>query len=178
MKRTSIVGALVVAGLALVPIGCGDGSSSTAAADRAAGAGRTDHVAHDAATPATTAPSRLDVVATEYEWHGLPDELPAGSYPVTFRDEGREAHEISIFRNRDRVPLDELLELGPVGIRDAVDMAGTLVAGAGSAAAEPMTITLTPGEYEVVCFLPAASDGKAHFHHGMHRTLTVTRRAS
>lgn len=41
-----------------------------------------------------------------------------------------------------------------------------------------MTITLTPGVYEVVCFLPAASDGTAHFQPGMHLTLTVTGEAS
>ena len=82
-------------------------------------------------------------------------------------------HEISIFRNPDHLSLAKLFELGPVGIKDAVEMAGTLISGPGAAADQELTVTLTPGEYDVVCFIPATSDGKPHFSHGMHRTLEV-----
>ncbi len=156
--------------VALVPIGCaGNGVPSSEATD--------DHVHHasTSAAPSTSStPTRLDIVATEYEWSGLPPELPAGSYPMSFRNEGTEPHEISIFRNPDNVGLEELFELGPQGIQGAVEMVGTLIAGPTSSASQELTITLTPGDYEVVCFLPARSDSKPHFTHGMHRTLVVT----
>lgn len=53
-------------------------------------------------------------------------------------------------------------------------MVGTLLSGPGTAADHELTVTLTPGEYQVVCFVPATSDGEAHFKHGMHRILTVS----
>ncbi|UDY35655.1 hypothetical protein [Dermatobacter hominis] len=168
------VGLLLAAG-AVVPIGCGDGSTS---ADEPATT--LAHAEHAGAAPSETstssvppAPSRLDIVATEYEWSGLPEELRAGSYPTSFRNDGVEAHEITIFRNPEHRSLEELYELGPMGIKDAVEVVGTLIAGPGAAADAELTLDLGPGEYEVVCFFPAKSDGKPHFGHGMHRTLTV-----
>lgn len=140
--------------------------------------GAPHHTAHEegAAVEVTTTlvrPERLDIVAVDFSWSGLPDVLPAGSYPMSFRNEGTEGHEISIFRNPDRLALEELAALGPVKIKDVVEPVGMLIAGPGNSA-EPITVELTPGTYEVVCFIPsAAGDGTAHFDHGMHRTLTV-----
>jgi uncharacterized cupredoxin-like copper-binding protein len=36
-----------------------------------------------------------------------------------------------------------------------------------------LEINLTPGEYGLICFVPDAKDGKAHFAHGMVSTFTV-----
>ena len=36
-----------------------------------------------------------------------------------------------------------------------------------------LELNLTPGEYGVICFVPDAKDGKAHFVHGMMSTFTV-----
>ena len=36
-----------------------------------------------------------------------------------------------------------------------------------------LELTLTPGEYGLICFVPDAKDGKAHFAHGMMSTLKV-----
>ena len=124
-------------------------------------------------TTTTTPPERLDIVATDYEWSGLPEELPAGTYPMSFMNEGAEVHEISIFRNTRDLPLEELFALGPEGMKDAVESVGMLISAPGSPADSEVEITLTPGEYEVVCFVPATTDGRPHFDHGMHRTLTV-----
>lgn len=163
---------LALAGLLLLTAGCADevaGSSSDA--DRSP-----DPVPSSTTTSSTTTstpPARIDIVATDYEWSGLPDELPAGTYPMSFVNEGAEVHEISIFRNPEDLPLDELFALGPEGMEEVVEPVGMLISAPGTPAEEEVEITLTPGEYEVVCFVPAASDGRPHFDHGMHRTLTV-----
>jgi hypothetical protein len=165
VKARPALYAFAMLALALVPAGCAE--------DRAgSSANTTTTTAGPPVTPPR--PARLDVVATEYEWSGLPEALPAGSYPLSFSNVGAEAHEISIFRNREDRPLEELFELGPEGIKGAVDMVGTLIAGPDAAAGQELTIALTPGEYDVVCFLPATSDRRPHFTHGMHRTLVVT----
>lgn len=175
MRRVWAVCAFMVIGVALVTAGCSDdaGPASDGGPSTIAEGG---HAGHTSGTEATTstgaAPERLAIVATEYEWSGLPDQIPAGTYPMSFRNDGAEAHEIALFRNPDDVPLEELFELGPVGIKDAVDMVGTLISGPGLPADQELTVTLTPGEYEVVCFIPAA-DGRPHFERGMHRTLEV-----
>ncbi|MDQ2677412.1 MAG: hypothetical protein M3Y51_01610 [Actinomycetota bacterium] len=178
MRAARVAGGLAVLGLALVPAaGCSsddDGSSSQDSPAAIAHVGHPDEGVEDAAPPTSAAaPTRLDIEATEYEWSGLPDELPAGTYPMTFHNAGVEAHEISIFRNTDDRPLPELFELGPEGIKGAVEMVGTLIAGPGAPADGELTVTLTPGEYDVVCFIPAMADGLPHFEHGMHRTLVV-----
>ena len=163
---------MMTVALVIIPAACGDEVDSSSAGTPSATAAHAEH-AGAPSTSSVPAPSRLDIVATEYDWSGLPDELPAGSYPTSFRNDGAEAHEITIFRNPDHRSLDELFELGPAGIKDAVEMTGTLIAAPGTAADQELTLTLTPGEYEVVCFFPATSDGEPHFGHGMHRTLTV-----
>jgi plastocyanin len=174
---------LAVVGLVLVPTGCADdaGSTSKGAATTVASSGPTDHSGHETTVaPSTSAapttvpvPTRIDIVAKEYEWSGVPDELPAGSYPMSFRNEGVQAHEISIFRNPDRIDLHELVALGPEKMKDYVEEVGMLIAGAGTSAQNEITLELTPGEYEVVCFIPDDRDTKPHFDHGMHRKLVV-----
>lgn len=131
-------------------------------------------VASSSTAPEAARPARLDIVAKDFEWSGLPDVIAAGSYPMSFRNDGTEAHEISIFRNPDGVDVHEIAKAGPAGMKDLVEPAGMLIAPPGTSAPNELTLELTPGEYEVVCFIPNASgDGSAHFEHGMHRTLTV-----
>lgn len=178
MRAAQVACWLAVVGLAILPTGC-----ANEAAGSADSGGATTTVTHsehsgrpsttEAPTTTAAAPTRLDIVATDYEWSGLPDELPAGTYPMSFMNNGAEAHEIAIFRNPSRLALEEIHQLGPVGMKESVEMVGMLISGAGTPAAEEITITLTPGEYEVVCFIPAASDMQPHFAHGMHRKLVV-----
>ena len=53
-----------------------------------------------------------------------------------------------------------------------VELAGGAIVVPG-ATSEETTLQLEPGTYEVVCFVPAATDQRPHFDHGMHRTLVV-----
>ena len=111
-------------------------------------------------------------MATDYEWSGLPDRLPAGTYPLTMRNDGPDVHEIQVFRNTDDLSLPDLFALGPVEMKARVELAGGAIVVPG-ATSEETTLQLEPGTYEVVCFVPAATDQRPHFGHGMHRTLVV-----
>ena len=128
---------------------------------------------HHGDAPPPPCPTRLDVVAREFEWAGIPERLPAGSYPMSFRNEGAEPHEVFVFRNTEGLSLDELAELGPVGHQGPRRGGRHADRGAGRGGPSETTLTLTPGTYEVVCFIPTPTDGLAHFAHGMHRTIEV-----
>lgn len=151
--------------LALVPLACG----SDPAADAASPVTSTT-----AGAPTTTLapPDRLDLVAEDYDWTGLPDRLPAGSYPMTLRNEGAEIHEIQVFKNPEGLGLQQLFDLGPVEMAAHVEEAGGAFVGPGDTSEETV-LTLEPGTYEVVCFVPSSVDQRPHFDHGMHRTLEV-----
>ena len=177
MRAARIACGVAIIGLGLVPAGCGSAEAGSSSERPPSGAAQVGHPedAPDADASSTTVapPTRLDIEASEFGWNGLPDELPAGTYPMSFHNAGAEAHEISIFRNDDDIPLEDLFALGPDGLEDAVETVGFLIAGPGASADQEATVTLTPGEYDVVCFIPTPTDGQPHFQHGMHRTLVV-----
>ena len=55
----------------------------------------------------------IDVTATEYEFGGIPDEVPAGLTGVKFVNDGGELHEIVIVRRNEGTtqPVEELLAM-------------------------------------------------------------------
>jgi hypothetical protein len=117
-------------------------------------------------------PDRLDVVAEEFSWSGLPDRLRPGSYPLTLRNDGAEVHEIQVFSNPEHLSLDELFDLGPAEMGNHVEPAGGAIVVPGATSEETM-LHLEAGTYEVVCFIPANADQRPHFAHGMHTTIEV-----
>jgi len=158
--------------LALAPLACSPGGSSARRASPSATITTSPITTSSSTTSTVAAPSRLDIVATDYEWSGLPDRLPAGTYPLTLRNDGPDVHEIQVFRNTDDLSLPDLFALGPVEMKARVELAGGAIVVPG-ATSEETTLQLEPGTYEVVCFVPAATDQRPHFEHGMHRTLVV-----
>ena len=113
------------------------------------------------------------VTAREFEFQGVPEQVAAGTHTFTFTNEGAEPHELLVFRSTEGLSLDEIAALGPVDSRAHTEVAGMLVAAPGAAAESSMQVELTPGEWEVVCFIPTPTDGRAHSAHGMHTTITV-----
>lgn len=161
--------AVALLSLTLVPLACGsDPAPAPDAAATPAAPSTTD------GSPTTTAapPARLDLVAEDYDWTGLPDQLPAGTYPMTLRNDGAEIHEIQVFRNPEHLSLQQLFDLGPVEMAAHVEEAGGAFVGPGDTSEESV-LELEPGTYEVVCFVPSSVDQQPHFDHGMHRTLEV-----
>jgi uncharacterized cupredoxin-like copper-binding protein len=87
----------------------------------------------------------MTVVGTEMAF-GAPDRAGAGSYAVTFRNDGAVHHELAF-----------------------KDPAGRFVARRSIASGQSVTmeVELTPGTWELGCFEPG------HYEAGMHRTLVV-----
>ena len=163
--------ALGLLALAVVPLACGSDPAPAPDAAPTATAPSTQD-GSPTTTTSTAPPARLDLVAEDYDWTGLPDELPAGTYPMTLRNDGAEIHEIQVFRNPEHLTLPQLFDLGPVEMADHVEEAGGAFVGPGDTSEESV-LDLEPGTYEVVCFVPSSVDQRPHFDHGMHRTLEV-----
>ena len=130
------------------------------------------------AAPTTTAvpvtePGPLSIVAREYEFVGMPDTLRAGTYTISVANEGAEPHEMVIFQPTTGKSLEELEAGGPANFPNDARVGGYFAAAGPSTASGPQDVTLDAGEWTVVCFIPAATDGLGHFHHGMVKTITV-----
>jgi hypothetical protein len=98
--------------------------------------------------------AEVHAIASEYEFEGIPAEIPAGPAIISLENAGEQMHEIAIMRINDDVTLsiEELLALPeeesegmatPAAF--AFAMPGTTGYGTGD---------LTPGRYVALCFFP------------------------
>ena len=145
---------LVVAGLALVVIGCGDDDET---ADET-GTTTTTTTTTQAADPDAT----LEVSMTEFKFDPADPEVAAGNVEITATNDGKTEHELVLLKtNTDpsKLPKEggEVSEDGAVG--EIADVPGGQ---SGSA-----TFDLKPGKYVMLCNLPG------HYDAGMYGTLTV-----
>jgi hypothetical protein len=143
----------------------------------AIGACRTDRPVDDAAaapaTPAAPSLQSYTFTATDYTFSG-PAQMPAGPATLRLVNRGKELHHVVVVRLDEGKTLEDLSgalkQPGPppkwareVGGPNAVDPNGESNA----------TLTLTPGQYAAICFIPAA-DGVPHFAKGMVTKFEVT----
>ena len=105
--------------------------------------------------------AEVDAIASEYEFEGVPTEIPAGGTIFSLENAGDQVHEIAVMRINDDVTmsLDELLALPE---EEAMSMVTT----AAFAFAFPGTVSygtadLTPGRYVALCFLPEGATPEA-----------------
>jgi hypothetical protein len=124
-------------------------------------------------TVAIVEPGPLQVTTRDYAFEGMPEVIRAGTYTITVTNEGAEHHEFVILRPTTGKTLEELEALGPEGIGEHAELGAFVPPFAGGTTSSPVEFTLSPGEWTVVCFIPALHDGQPHFHHGMTQTLTV-----
>ena len=116
-------------------------------------------------------PRELTVVATEYFFRA-PDTVAAGLTRVRLVNEGKELHHMQIVRLSDGHSARELFSLTPAQIfkHSWVTPVGGPETTAQSA---EVTLRLEPGEYALLCFIPAAGDHLAHYKKGMVRPFVV-----
>jgi len=105
--------------------------------------------------------AQAEATASEYEFEGLPTEIPAGGTIFSLENAGDQVHEIAVMRINDDVTmsLDELLALPE-------EEATSMVTTAAFAFAFPGTVSygtadLTPGRYVALCFLPEGATPEA-----------------
>lgn len=151
------------------------GGSLTAALLAACRSDRGAPPATAAATPTATTPSAPSVAAftaAEYRFDG-PDSLPA--VPTIFRlaNHGKELHHLVVVR------LDQAHNVASLAsaLKNPGPPPNWLHVIGGPNAVDPglesnATTDLTPGDYAVICFIPA-KDGMPHFAKGMVRPLRV-----
>jgi plastocyanin len=158
----------VVGALALVGAACGDDDDSSSSDDTS-----------DTTEATQGETTELDVTGLDFEFEGIPDEIPAGTAEVTFTNEGAEDHVLEVFRINDDTPVDELLQMSEEEAISHLTEAGGVFAAAG--ASDTGTIELTePGRYVAICPIPEGSvdgaegDGPPHFVHGMVQEFEVT----
>jgi len=99
----------------------------------------------------------VDVLATEYAFGGLPDELPAGPTVVRLTNDGVEVHEIVVFQRLEGAtePLEELLALPDEELGSKIaPVNGTVVMPGESGA---FVTSFEPGDYIAICFLPVGN---------------------
>lgn len=143
----------------------------------AIGACRPDRPAADAAAPATpaaapTVPSHT-FTTTDYSFSG-PAQIPAGTATIRMVNQGKELHHLVLVRIDSGKTFNDL----NAALKNPGPPPAWAHAVGGPNAADPgsesnATLTLTPGQYAAICFIPS-SDGVPHFGKGMVTKIEVT----
>jgi len=175
MKRNMRVALAIV--LALMVVGfaaCGDEPADTQSATPAAGeTAAGDQTTEDASTAGESGP--FDVVGTDYAFSGIPDTLAAGATTFNFENQGKEPHEMVVFRFKsDKYTFEELFAMGEKKAMKFIEPAGGTFAKPGETAKKPLEADLVEGRYVAVCFIPTKTDKKPHALHGMIHEFEVT----
>lgn len=146
----------------------------------------TDHIPHLAkgmlkaltVIPSTTASapaptSDIRVAMTDYAWEVTP-AITAGKHVIRLENLASQDHEMFIVRlEKGKTPLQVAQwSENPVGPPPATPIGGT--SGMPKGAVVYVPVDLPAGEYALLCFIPDAKDGKAHYLHGMMKAFTVS----
>ncbi|HEV2643495.1 MAG TPA: hypothetical protein VGT98_12345 [Candidatus Elarobacter sp.] len=127
-------------------------------------------------TPATasgSAPVADEVVTLSDYAFAFSKPLTAGKHVFEVRNTGPQPHELELLRLAPGKTADDMLAwIGkPNGPPPGSSVGGLAPVNPGVNGY--FDATLTPGNYLFICFLPDARDGKAHYAHGMSKTITV-----
>lgn len=123
---------------------------------------------------------RLDVVAIDYAFQDLPDEVAAGPVVVRFDNQGDEEHELIVVRRLPGTtePVHELLAMPEEEVDTKIELVATV--GAAPGQQDVLVADLAEGDYIAVCFIPTGSsegvegDGPPHAMEGMVAEFEVT----
>jgi hypothetical protein len=125
--------------------------------------------AGDAAPPTAKTPNVVTFTATDYAFNG-PSEIPAGLTVFRLANNGKEPHHMVLDQGRTYDSLLAALHVPGPPPTWAHLLGGPIAGDPGSESSTEHL--LTPGQYAVICFIPAA-DGKPHFAKGMLKELKV-----
>ena len=163
--------AVIAAGsLALGTAACSKTETATPTTTTAA-AGATTTVA-GAGTTAPAAGTTVTVTLTEWEFKATAKTAPAGKVTFTAKNDGKEVHELVLFKTdlpTDKLPLDEegAVDERATGI-EVVDEVEDVKPGE----TKSFPTDLKPGTYALVCNV--VDKGEKHYGHKMYTTFTVT----
>lgn len=124
------------------------------------------------ASRSATSTTQTTLTLSDYEF-GFSRPLTVGTQTVRVRNAATQPHEIFIVRLEpgktaaDVAAWVEKMDGPPPGVP-----AGG-VTGIASGEWNDMTLTIEPGDYALLCFIPDAKDGKPHVAHSMIKQITV-----
>jgi hypothetical protein len=124
---------------------------------------------------------QLDVVATDFKFDGVSEQITGGEIELTFRNDGKADHEIGFLQIGDTNP--QTLSKAIAGFDEGAPFPEWFGSGAIPGEIEPgktlsTTFTLPPGEYTLACTLTDAPGGgekevASHATLGMFQRVTV-----
>jgi len=132
-------------------------------------------VTASAATPAPEPQADVVIHLKDYAFE-ITGNLTAGPHTIRIVNDGPQPHEMIIAQMAPRkkaMDLANWVETGKMrGVPPAKPMGGATTLAPG--ASQVIAVTLTAGNYGLLCFVPDAKDGKPHAMHGMVKDLTVS----
>jgi hypothetical protein len=101
--------------------------------------------------------------------------LTAGTHTIRVENSGPQLHELTIERLAPGKTVADFRQWVGGGMRGLPPVASVGgFAGLDKGKVGWLTITLTPGNYLLNCYVPDAKDGKPHFVHGMVQQITIS----
>lgn len=127
--------------------------------------------------PAATAPepeADVSVTLSDYTFT-FSKPLTAGTHVIRVENAGPQIHEITFERLAEGKTMQDLMSWDQGGMKGPppTRSSGGLV-GPNKGDHAFLTITLRPGKYVVVCYVPDQKDGKPHMAHGMIQEITIS----
>jgi hypothetical protein len=129
-----------------------------------------------AAGAVRAAEPKADVTVTLSDYaFALSAALTAGTHTIRVENSGPQLHELTIERLEPGKTLADWQQWVAGGMRGTppAEPAGG-VTGPNKGQVAWLTITLTPGNYLLNCYVPDVKDGKPHFMHGMVKQITIS----
>ena len=108
-------------------------------------------------------PAALEVMASDYEFDGVPDEITAGTELALRNDSSAEVHEVVAIRLPDDEtrPVAELAQLPPDELAAFFPMVETVLVappGEDGVTVEGTGVLTDPGRYALICVIPTGAD--------------------
>lgn len=124
-------------------------------------------------TASGAAEPRADVAVTLEDFGiNIPAQIKAGHQVWGVSNKGPEPHEMMVFKMMPGKTVADLMAMFTGGAPAGMPMGGVQAAASGRT--NYADLTLTPGDYLLVCFIPSpAHQGKSHAELGMVRPFTV-----
>jgi uncharacterized cupredoxin-like copper-binding protein len=119
-------------------------------------------------------PGKSDLTISLVDYgYGTSGALTAGSHRILVRNDGNQSHELEIARLLPgKTPADLAAWAENMSGPPPANFIGGISPIAPGKENE-LALTLTPGHYVMLCFLPDVKDGKPHTVHGMVRAFTI-----
>lgn len=139
----------------------------------AKGMGKALTVTAESGPVAPLPPSDMTLTLVDYAF-SFSAPPTSGAHVIHVENKGSQAHEFALFRFLPGKTMDDLMSWA-----QTYDGPAPVTAVGGVPAFKPgmvadVDVTLTPGQYVALCFVPDAKDGQPHLVHGMVLPFQVT----